>query len=803
MEIIQDGGTETVVKHNQTEVSASGFNIKDILFAVLSKWYWIVLSLIVTMSVASLYLMKTQDIYTRTISVLIKDDSKGSSSANVDLSEMGIMQTTTNLDNEIFTLKSADMMDEVVEILGLNDVYMTKRGLKNVELYRQSPMLVEPVDSLMPAAYSFAIRPVNGGAFTLNAFRNGTQEISDVSVDGMVGDTVMTPLGRFVIEPAPWETVDLGDLESITYSHAPASAYGAAYAARLKVGMGADKGSIINISISDASIQKAEDILLTLVRVYNERWIQDRNQIAISTSRFINERLGIIERELGNVDSDISSFKSQHLLPNVQAVSSMYVSQSAENQNQIFELSNQIAMAEVVRRELSKNSLEEPLPVNPGLAEAGVQSQIGEYNNLVLDRNQLIASSSDKNPVVKDMTNRMRSMRETIFQSIDNLISSLTARLRSIQRKEATTTGHLAANPDQEKYLLSVERQQKVKESLYLFLLQKREENELSQAFTAYNTRIIAMPFGSNAPTSPDKVNILLIAFVIGLAIPIGIIVLIEMMNTKVRGRKDLEGLAVPFIGEIPLDVPARSKGSKPTKDDAVKAIVVEEGNRNIINEAFRVVRTNLAFMTGRDNASHVNVVTSFNPGSGKSFLAMNIAMSFALKGKKVLVVDGDMRHGSTSAYVGSPSKGMCDFLSDNISDWRGLIVSVPEHRNLSVLPVGTIPPNPTELLESERFSQLIAELRHHYDYIFIDCPPINIVADTQIIEHEADRTIFVIRVGLLERSMLPELDNLYFEKRFKNMSLILNATNGGRGSYSYQYGYTSKSYYNNYYSDK
>lgn len=204
----------------------------------------------------------------------------------------------------------------------------------------------------------------------LTNFRNGEQVISDVSVEGIVGDTVMTPIGRFVIEPAPWDTDGIGDIESITYSHAPASAYGAAYATRLKVGMGADKGSIINISISDPSIQKAEDILLTLIRVYNERWIQDRNQIAISTSRFINERLGIIERELGNVESDISSFKSQHLIPDVQAASSMYVSQSVENQNQIFELTNQIAMAEVVRRELSKNSLEEPLPVNPGLSEA-------------------------------------------------------------------------------------------------------------------------------------------------------------------------------------------------------------------------------------------------------------------------------------------------------------------------------------------------------------------------------------------------------------------------------------------------
>jgi capsular exopolysaccharide synthesis family protein len=384
---------------------------------------------------------------------------------------------------------------------------------------------------------------------------------------------------------------------------------------------------------------------------------------------------------------------------------------------------------------------------------------------------------------------------------VDNLIVSLNTQIRNIRQQEATTTSQLASNPNQAKYLLSVERQQKVKEELYLYLLQKREENELSQAFTAYNTRVITAPRGSMLPTAPRKMNILLVAFAIGLLVPAVIIFMKENMNTKVRGRKDLENLSIPFIGEIPQYLSAKKKlGFDKHTQSVMKAIVVKEGNRNIINEAFRVLRSNIDFMAGKDSSQNVFMLTSFNPGSGKSFLAMNIAMSFAIKKKRILVIDGDLRHGSTSSYVDSPKAGLSDYLGNRVSDWKEIIVKDEKYDNLHIIPIGTVPPNPTELLEDGKLATLIEVLRSEYDYIFIDCPPIDIVADAQIIEKLADRTVFVVRSGLLDRSMLPELENIYQEKRFKNLSVILNGTESAGGRYGYRYGYRNgySSYYGN-----
>ena len=232
-----------------------------------------------------------------------------------------------------------------------------------------------------------------------------------------------------------------------------------------------------------------------------------------------------------------------------------------------------------------------------------------------------------------------------------------------------------------------------------------------------------------------------------------------------------------------------------------MKIIVVNEGNRNIINEAFRVLRSNMDFMINKDSNQHVFVLTSFNPGSGKSFLAINIAMSFAIKKKKVLVIDGDLRHRTASSYVDSPDKGLSNYLNNQVENWKEIIVPYKEYANLHILPIGTIPPNPTELLEDSKLSMLIEALRPEYDYIFIDCPPVDIVADAQIIEKWADRTIFIVRSGLLDRSMLPELENMYTEKRFKNLSMILNGTEGAGGRYGYRYGYHYG--YASYYGDK
>ena len=579
---------------------------------------------------------------------------------------------------------------------------------------------------------------------------------------------------------------------SIRYVRGSVRAAVDTYSNALVAELGNEDATIINLSINDTSIRKAEDILNTLIEVYNENWIRDKNQIAVSTSQFISDRLGVIESELGHVDENISSYKSEHLLPDVQAASSLYMAQSAENNKELSTLNNQLSTAQYIRRELNTKQLDQTLPANSGIVSANIETQISKYNNLVLDRNRLIANSSEKNPLVKNMASSLQSMQRTIIQSVDNLIVSLNTQIRSLRRQEEATTNRLASNPNQAKYLLSVERQQKVKEELYLYLLQKREENELSQAFTAYNTRLITAPRGSMFPTAPRKMNILLVAFAVGLLVPAVGIFMKENMNTKVRGRKDLENLSIPFIGEIPQYSGTKKKWweFKHRKRQDMKTIVVNEGNRNIINEAFRVLRSNIDFMASKDSNQHVFVLTSFNPGSGKSFLAMNIAISFAIKKKKILVIDGDLRHRTVSSYVDSPNKGLSDYLNNQIEDWKEIIVSYKGYTNLHILPIGTIPPNPTELLEDSKLSMLIEALRPEYDYIFIDCPPVDIVADAQIIEKWADRTIFVVRSGLLDRSMLSELENMYTGKRFKNLSMILNGTESTGGRYGYRYGY-------------
>ena len=776
--------------------------IQDLFYLCLNKWYWFVISLTVTIGVAVIYLLTTPPVYTRSASLLIKEDSKGNSVSDATgvLGDIDIFQTSTNVNNEIQSLQSPAVMLDVVKRLHLDISYYTDGGFYKKVLYgRTCPYSISFSDLQDNESVSFTINPSSKGQVKLTDFSHNGEDV-DGEVIATLNDTADTPVGKLTVKAMN---------NTVTY-HAPlyVSRIGyqdatGIYASNLSVALNDEKSTVVNLTFTDVCTQRAEDVLNTVIAVYNENWIKDKNQIAVSTSAFIGDRLGVIEQELGNVDENISSYKSEHLLPDVQAAASMYMAQSSETNTQILALNTQLSMARYIRNYLtnatSKNQL---LPANSGIESPGIEQQIANYNTTQLRRNDLVANSSEKNPLVIDMDQSLENMRHAIITSIDNHITTLDTQLRSLQQSEQQTTARIAANPTQGKYLLSVERQQKVKEALYLFLLQKREENELSQAFTAYNTRVITPPSGSMIPTAPVKKNIALVAIALGLLIPVVIIFIRENMNTKVRGRKDLESLSLPFAGEIPLAV--SGKGKK--KVHNAKTIVIRQGNRDIVNEAFRVLRTNLEFMLDAktDGKASVTLFTSFNPGSGKTFLTMNTAATFALKGKRVLVIDGDLRRGSASAYLGSHYKGLSDYLGKRENGLDGLIQENPDIPGFFLLPAGTIPPNPTELLAEPLFKEIIEQLRGHYDYIFIDCPPIDIVADTQIIEKLADRTIFVVRAGLLERDMLPELQRMYDEKRFKNMALLLNGTEGGGNRYGYRYGYKygykygygSKSYY-------
>lgn len=763
--------------------------IQDLFILCLAKWYWFVISLAILLGAATIYLLKTPPVYTRSASLLIKEDGKsgsGNEAAGV-LGDIDIFRTSTNINNEMLSMQSPAVMYEVVRRLHLDVNYTTDGRFYDPVIYgSDNPYEVSFFDLGDAESASFTLRPDKDGQVKLTDFTRNGEEADGDAVTAL-NDTVQTPVGRLLVNARPGSTAAQ---QTVFVSRISMQDATADYSSRLSVALNDEKSTVVNLTLQDVCTQRAEDVLNTLISVYNENWVKDKNQIAVSTSMFINERLGVIERELGNVDEDISSYKSENLLPDVQAAASMYMAESSETNAKIQTLNTQLSMTRYVRSYLTgASSRNQLLPANSGIENSGIEKQIAEYNTLQLRRNDLVANSSETNPLVVDMDHSLHALRDAIIRTLDNYVTTLNTQLRALQQSARQTTARIAANPSQGKYLLSVERQQKVKESLYLFLLQKREENELSQAFTAYNTRVIMPPSGSMAPTAPAKKNILLIAFVVGLIVPVAIIFLRESMNTRIRGRKDLEALTLPFVGEIP-QAATKKKGTSDKKSTENNPIVVHEGSRDIINEAFRVLRTNLEFMTDKEQHSNVIVVTSFNPGSGKSFLAMNIAVSLAIKQKKVLVIDGDMRHGSTSAYVGSPQTGLSNYLSGHVNNLKDIIVTDARHANLQFLPVGTIPPNPTELLFSDRLKQLIDTVRSQYDYIFIDCPPIEMVADTQIIEQLADRTLFVVRTGLLERSMLPELQRIYDKKKYKNMALILNGTVGSGGHYGYRYGY-------------
>lgn len=776
--------------------------LKDLLALCISKWKWFVISLIVVMGLTVIYLLRQPNVYTRYTSLLIKEEGRGTKTFASELNNavsMGMFSNRTNVDNELISIQSPDVVLEVVRRLGLDVNYTTDGTFHRNTLYGRSlPIKVQFKELSYNEGCQFTIKLKENDQLVLSDFKKRGESVgNDMTIK--LDQEVNTPVGKLKITASPYYKKLKGKVDRIYISRAGLMSAIRSYKSRMSAKLSSKESTIIDIVYHDVNIQRAEEFLNTLISVYNENWVKDKNQIAVSTSQFINERLVVIESELGNVDTDISSYKSANQIPDIEAASNMYMQTANQATVQISDLNNQLYMARYIREHVNnRNNKDQLLPANSGINSKVIEQQINEYNDKMLQRNSLVANSSEENPLAVDMDKNLADMRKNIVASIDNEVNTLNTQIRGMQGIRGASTARLSSNPKQAQHLLSVERQQKVKEALYLFLLQKREENELSQAFTAYNTRVVTSPTGSMRPSSPKRRLILLGAFLLGLLVPVVLIYLREKMNSKVRGRKDIEKLTAPFVGEIPYygKKPKRrwlsliNKKAELTKEENPK-ILVKPGSRNVINEAFRVVRTNMEFMAGSDAASKVIMLTSANPGSGKTFLSMNIATSFAIKEKKVVAIDLDMRRASLSEYVGKPKQGVSDFLNGSVEHWQDVVVPVEGHDHLFVIPVGTMPPNPAELLFSPRLQKLLDELRQQYDLIFLDCPPVEIVADASVVAKWADMTVFVVRAGLMERELLPVIEGYYKDKKFNNMSIILNGTTAAGSRYGYhRYGY-------------
>lgn len=778
------------------------FSIRDFLVLCLSKWQWFVCSLIICIGLGYFYSAKQEPVFRRTVSVLIKDEkSKPGGDMTAAFSNLGLFGGNTNVQNELISLMSPAVMAEVVVRLDLTMSYIQEGKVHPITLYKDNNPVSVSMPDLDPQAYagfSMELRPDNSvRVFDMWDYdaSGKLREYDDQLNTRLTFNFIKSPIGRLGINPNGGFLGKITEPVVIRVAHSGRQATIESYAARLKGDLANQDSDVIDLTIDDTSVQRANDILNSVIVVYNEFWVEDKNKLAIATTGFITERLNVIEKELGHVDDEISDFKSANKVPDIESTLKVKLEEASNVNVTAVKTRNQLAMSQYLR-DFIKNPQNtfNIIPVNIGLENTAVAPAVTEYNNILLARENLLANSGPDNPVVKEYERRLSGLRESIYSSINANIGQLEASLKDMERTQGNNDSQLAAAPVQAKYLLSIERQQKVKEELYVFLLQKREENELSQTFTAYNTRIITPPFGPLAPVAPKKTLILAIAIILALAIPGVIFYVIEVTNTKVRSRVDLENVIPPFAGEIPLidrkkwwQRLLRSRKARKTEKDVPKPVVAE-GKRDIPNEAFRVVRSNIDFMIGRNGGCAVMMLTSFNPGSGKSFIAYNLGASFALKHKRVLVIDGDLRHGSISEYAGKQKKGLSNYLTESTEDWHSLVVHNVGVNNLDIMPIGHRPPNPAELLDNGRLGRLISDARDEYDVILVDCPPVNIVVDTQIVEEYVDRTIFVVRAGLLDRSAIPEINELYNEDKFKHMCILLNGTDTTFSSY-YQYG--------------
>lgn len=763
--------------NNSSNKNDQGLNIVDLFMYLASQWKWFLLSILICGGIAWYNYARAPLVYFRSATVIIKDPSNKASTSGLDRFDNFINKV--NVANEILQFRSKKLMREVVQRVHADVSYQIKDGLRSNELYNESPVLVSLPDALPEQSFSFTMTLKDAKTVTLSDF-SGIE--AKPSYEVALNDTVAIIEGMNVVVTATNYLRDSWLNTPIRVQKLPVESMVNYYKNALGIQQEEEEASILTLALKDSSPARAEDVLNTLITVYNEEAIKEKNQVAVNTANFINERLIIIERELGNVESNLESFKQRNQIVDIASSAGMYMTESQKYNADAMELETQLRLANFIKDYLTDPSKETDLiPSNTGISDMNIENQISLYNAAKLKRDHLIDDSSVNNPVVQELNNSLRAMKQSIIRAVDNMIVSLNVKRNDAQNREMRAQDRVTAIPTKERQMLSIERQQKIKEALYLFLLNKREENALSQAMADNNARVIDGAEGSNAPISPNRNRILLLGLLVGIALPGAVCLAILFMDTRVHGRKDIEGVtSVPYLGEIPLDKEAM-------KDHRKKVMAVKEQGDDIVSEAFRILRTNMAFLSKKDKPAQVITFTSFNTGAGKTFIARNLSMSLVYLKKRVVMVDLDIRKGTLSRHFGHYHVGVTNYLSDNTVKVDDII---QHQEGFDLIPAGILAPNPAELLMDNRLDELMNELRTRYDYIIADNVPVGLIADATIANRIADLTIFVVRAGKLDRRQLPDIEKLYQEKKLKNMALVLNGANPERHGYGYSYGY-------------
>ena len=785
----------------------SSFDFKIIYTTLILNWQWFVLSLIICLSAAAIMLRYMTPMYQSYAKLLIKDDNnggrRGGRSYIANSSTLGMMTNTEGIDNEMEILKSTQLATEAVKQLKLYTVYTLEGHIKDHLLYKNQPVNVDldmaHIETLKRPISLVIDKDENGKLHVTGTYTyvpedpdkpsktyaiNRTFDVLPARISTSVGIITFT---ANTLSPMP---EDRNELVTIY----PPKMIAGKYSGALTVNQLSKSTSIAGLTLTDEMPQRANDYLKQLVFSYNMQANEDKNEIAMRTEQFINSRLEKINTELGATEGSLEATKRQYKIVSPEATGTLGFTNTDQFTQKLADMDMQIELLHSLQQYMNEpGNKYQTLPSNVGLNDAAASTLINDYNKIVMERNRLLRSANENSPTITPLTAQLDDLSSSIRRAMTQVQRNAQIQRNSIQQEFNRYSSMIYSSPEQERVLNQIGRQQEVKSGLYLMLLQKREENSISLAATADKGKLIDDPV-SFGQISPKKSIILLIALVIGLAVPTIVLFLINFFRYKIEGHEDVARLTtLPIIGDVAI----ASETAK-TKAD----IVVHENKNNVMEEVFRSIRSNIQFMLKEDQK--VIMFTSTTSGEGKTFTAANLAVSFALLGKKVLVMGLDIRKPRLTNLFELKDKniGITNLLvHDNPTreDICANILNSGVNRNLDIMPAGPIPPNPAELVSRESLDNIFATLRKEYDYIIVDTAPVGLVTDTLMIARVADLTVYMCRADYTPKSSFEFINSLSAQKKLPQISIVINGIDMSKKKYGYYYGYGKYGKYGRY----
>ena len=765
-------------------------DFRELLDSYLKYWPWFLVSVVITVAIGLFYLRFTIPTYAATTSVIIEnEEGKGPGGDTSNFADLGLLKGlgTSSIENELGLLRSKRLMINAVKALQLHVLYYAQEGFPKRDIYKKSPYLLRII-RMDETKLAQAVGD-NGNFFSLNRIDDENVVITfadKTQMNRKIGDVVQLDYIDFAIQ-ANEDYDSQQDVENkvgVDVIIVPIERIAGRYQGSLGVELVDENSTLINVNIEDEVKQRAEDILNQLIFEYNQEAIEDKNLIARNTAFFIDERLSIINSELDSVESGKEQFKETNQLTDIQAESSLIIQNASEYEKKQQEVNTQLDLTNAMIGHLRSNT-SSLLPTNLGIEESGTAALLDEFNKLLLERNKLLNGATDRNPLVVRINNQIDQIKSNIQSSLEQRRLNLRIARDNLSRQAGILGTQISEVPSQERQFRGIERQQNIKEALYLFLLQKREENSLALAVTAPKAKLVDKAFSYGSPVSPNNKIVLAVSVLMGLFFPFIMINAKSLLDNKVRSRETIKKITkeLPVVAEIP-------------HISSSEANLVSLNERSILTESFNILSANLNYVLG-DNVSETEgkciYVTSTTQGEGKTFSVVNLAMTLVHSGKNVIIIGADLRNPQLQRYEDNEvaERGLSTYLAGPYAQIVDFIEDSKLHQNLKVLPSGPIPPNPTQLLRNTKMGQMFDDLKGVFDYVIVDTAPSMILADTFLISKYADVTLYLLRAGKTKKKVIEFALESYSEGKLKNPVFLLNDVRLSNARYGHKYGYT------------